>query len=1023
MIERLVAASEKHRGYVMTLTALLACAAAVVGPKLRLDALPDVTTNQVQILTRAPGFSPEEVEQLVTRPVEISLGGIPGLSSQRSISRYGIAQVTAVFEDDVDPLVARQWVNSRIQALAADLPDGVAPPEMGPLTGGLGEIYHFALSSRTRSPSELLELAELRVAPLLRQVPGVVEVNTWGGKQRTLDVTVDPVRLSRHGQTLSDVRDALASSVSNVAGASVPNGSSGQALLRGTSRPYEPSRIGGILIKDTDDGTPIRVADVATVTQGGMPRLGAATRNGQGEIVYVMVQMLRGDNALLTVERLRERMPLVRKAVPDDVSVDMIYDRSELVNKTLDTLGKNLSEGALLVILVLLSMLGSVRAGLIVALTIPLSMLGALVGMVLFDIPGNLMSLGAIDFGLIVDGGVVMMEGIFHRFHEHPPEEGERRALIRRVTSEMARPVFVSVGIIVIVYAPVLTLSGVDGKLFRPMALTVVMALLTSLVLSLFFVPAMASRFLHPRHVPQREPLLVRGARVLYEPTLRAAMAHPRIVTALAVASLVTGGVLFMNAGSEFVPQLDEGDLVLQTTQEPDIRIEAAVERSLVLESTLMRFPEVTQVVSRIGSPAVATDLMGLEQADIFVALKPKDDFRPGYDKPRLIEEMRVALEKRLPSTELAFTQPIQMRFNELLGGSTSDVTLSIYGPELDELQRLAGEAAAAIEKVPGAADVRIAAPPNVPLVSVTPDPLSAAAHGLGASDVLQSVQALRSGVPAATTYEDALQIPILVHTQRPAQVPAIGSALVSTPSGRVVELDQVARVQVGETPSVIARENAERRIVIGFNVRGADLQSVVTAAQKGIEEAVSLPAGYRPEWGGQQANLEEAQARLAIVIPAVLISVVAILGWLFRHLVPAGLIFLNVPISGVGGIVALTLRGMPVSISATVGLIVLAGIAVLNGVVLMSHTEGLRTTGTPGPEAAMQAAHARMRPVLMTALVAALGFLPMMFATGVGAEVQRPLATVVVGGLITSTLLTLLVLPSLYAALWGRRD
>lgn len=1024
MISRLVEASVRHRGWVLGVTAVLAVLAGVVAVRMELDALPDITSNQVLVLTRAPGLTPEEVERRVSRPVETALGGVPGLVEHRSISRYGISSVTAVFEDAVDPYRARQSVQERLNALAGSLPPGVDAPELGPLTGGLGEIFHFTVSSSQRTPAELRELAELRVAPLLRGVPGVVEVNSWGGQQRTLEVRADARKLAQRGLTLTALKDALESTSGSVPGASLPAGDR-QVLVRAVANPPGPSELGGAVVRGGASEV-VRVADVADVVPGALPRIGTATANGRGETVYVMVQMLRGANALDVMDRLRARMVPVREALPPDVRVDVVYDRSVLVRGTLRTVAKNLAEGGLLVVAVLLAMLGSIRAGLLVASAIPLSMLGAAVGMVLMGIPGNLMSLGAIDFGLLVDGAVVMVESLFHHAlhgREHVGPSRWRQS-VADVTPSVARPVFFSVLIILLVYVPVLALTGVDGKMFRPMALTVVLALATSLVLALTFIPAAASLFLRPQDVPEREPWLVRFIDRTYRPLLARAVAAPGWVAGGALVLLGLGLSLFLRAGSEFTPQLNEGDFVVQTTRAPDIRLEAAAREAGRLEAVLLgQVPEVAQVVSRVGSPQVATDIMGLEQADVFVALKPREQWRPGLTYEGLVADMERVLAERAPGGEPAFTQPIQMRFNELLGGSVTDVAVSVYGEDLSELRRQADRVAALVGQEPGAEDVRVLAPPEVSLLEVNPRPLDAARAGFTVREVLEAVQAVRTGLEVGATYDGPVRVPLVLRLGADAEAFSLAELALPTAAGGTVPLARVADVKLTAAPGLVSRQDGQRRLVVGFNVRGSDLGGVVERARARLAGNLKLPDGYRLEWGGQYETLNAATRRLSVVIPAVLVLIVSVLVLAFRRLRPALVIFSNVPFACVGGVLALALRGMPVSISSAIGFIALSGIAVLNGVVLMSRLLHHEAEGLPVRKAVVLAARERSRPVLMTALVAALGFVPMMLATGVGAEVQRPLATVVVGGLVTSTLLTLVILPALYPWLGRRRE
>ncbi len=1011
----------RRRRAVIGASLVLAGAAAVYGRHLELDALPDVTGNLVVVLTSAPGFSPEEIERRVTRPVEIALGGIPGAVEQRSLSRYGISSVTVVFDDAVEPLRARQWVQERLDTVGGELPEGVEAPALGPVTSGLGEVFHFTLGSPRRTPAELYELAEQQVAPRLRSVPGVVEVNTWGGARRTLDVVLDPVMAASRGVSFDAVAEALEGAVGARAGASLARGD-GHVFLRSVARPVEPAELGDRMVRGAE-GRAVRLADVARVAVGALPRVGAATRDGRGETVYVMVQMLSGANALEVTERLRDRMDGLRAALPEDLEVDLVYDRAALVRATLRTVFTNLVEGGVLVIGVLFFLLGSLRAGLIVALTIPLSMLGAVAGMVFFEVPGNLMSLGAIDFGLLVDGSVVMVEGIFHAAHD-PLEPGDFHARLERAMRRVARPVFYSVLIILLVYVPILSLSGVDGKMFRPMAITVILALAVSLALGLSLVPALARATLRPDDVPERDPRLVALAARAYRPLLAHAVRHPRGVAAGALALLAVGLVSFASAGSAFVPQLDEGDLVVQTTRDPEVSIETAVRRARRMESILLgAFPEVEQVVSRIGSPAVATDIMGLEQADVFVRLAPRARWRPGLDKPGLVAAMEAELARLDPGSEAGFTQPIQMRFNELIGGETSDVALSIFGPELDVLRREADRLQALLSGIDGADDVRVTAPPSLPLLEVRPDPLAVAQHGLSVDGVMRAVAAVRAGVELGRSYDGPTALPVRLRLGEPPAADGLAHVGLPTAAGHLVPLSAVAELRTIETPALVSHRDGERRLVVGFNVRGRSLGEVVAEARARIAGGPKLAAGYRLEWGGQLATMEAAQRRMAVVVPVALISILLILIWIFHAVRPALLILLNVPFAGVGGMLALTARGLPVSISAAIGFIALSGIAVLNGVVLMSRILEQEAAGLPPPAAAVSAAQARMRPVLMTALVAALGFLPMMLSTGVGAEVQRPLATVVIGGLVTSTLLTLLILPATYGWLAGGRS
>jgi len=1018
MIARIVGFSIDRRPLVLGLWLILAVIAAATARGLKLDALPDLTNNQVQVLTRAPGLTPEEVELRVTRAIETALGGLPGLVTHRSTSRYGLSSLTAVFDDSVDPYRARQLAGERLALVA--LPDGVDRPELGPMTGGLGEIFHFTLTSPTRTPAELLELAQWKVVPQLRAVAGVVEVNTWGGARRTLEVRVDPVALVQHRLSLGDLRTAVERATGAAPGAALPAGDH-QVLLRAVARPTTAGQLGGAVIARRPDGGVVRLADVAEIRDGALPRIGAATANGRGEAVYVMAQMLLGANALDVTAAVRARMPAVRALLPPDVEIRMVYDRSELVEGTLRTVGHNLVEGGLLVLAVLLVMLGSWRAGVLVALAIPLAMLGATAAMTLFGIPGNLMSLGAIDFGLIVDGAVVLVENVFHTLaHPHGGglghhEDRPLRARIRAACQGVARPVFASVLVIMLVYVPVLAMTGVDGKLFRPMALTVVFALATALVLSLTFIPAAASLVLRERDIPVQPPLVVRVLDRGYG-WLLARLPRVRIAVATGGAGLlVAAGLLFARAGSELAPQLDEGDLVVQTTRAADLSLDGAIAAALRMEAAVGASPEVRQVVSRVGSPAIATDTMGIEQSDVFVGLAPRSSWRPGLTRDALIAELAAAIEAATPGSAPAFTQPIQMRFNELLGGASSDVVVSVYGDDLATLRQLADRLAGAVAAEPGVVDARVLAPDAVPLVEVRPRSLDTARARLEVSDVLAAVQALRFGVPVGTSYDGPLALPIVLTLASVDSDWDLERLAVPTRDGGTVALASVAELHRSSTAGVVQHEDGLRRLSVGFNVRGVDLGRAVEGARRRVAQAVAMPSGYLATWGGQYESLEAAKRRLLVVIPLVVALILAVLLFTFRRLRHTIIIFTHVPFACVGGMLLLWTRGMPVSISAAIGFIALSGIAVMNGVVLLSQVRAIEDSGQPPAQAIAAAARTRARPVLMTALVAALGFVPMMLSTGTGSEVQRPLATVVVGGLITSTMLTLVVLPSLY--------
>ncbi|MGF1509935.1 MAG: efflux RND transporter permease subunit [Myxococcota bacterium] len=1018
MLSSIARASVNHRWLVMGATFLALTFGLFAAWRLQWDALPDITGNQVIVLTRAPGRSPLEVEQQVTRQVERAVTSVPGLADTRSISRFGISSVTLIFDEHVDVATARQFVLEALSGLSEQLPRGVEPPRLGPLTGGLGEIFQFTLESDSRSLSELLELARFDVTPILGAIPGIVEVNTWGGQVRTLDVMGDPVRLARRHLTLSDLQESLSDMVRVAPGGALRTDGSGQVYLRASVQPTSREALGDLVVRPRQgDESPVRISDVADVAFGHQLRTGAASTNAEGEVVYVMLQMLRGANALRVTERIHEKLPEVRGLLPPDVSLRVAYDRSELVRATIETISENLLLGGSLVVLVLFLFLGSFRAGLLTAVMIPLSMLGALAGMAVVGVPGNLMSLGAVDFGLLVDGAVVEVESFF----EQQDEQSSWSQRIATKAMEVAGPIATSMAIVIVVFLPIFLLSGVDGRLFRPMAAAVVMALVTALVVGATFIPAASALFLRPRDLPRREPLIPRWIRKAYRPVLAFCLERSMLVTLGGFSLLVVGGWFFLTSERSFLPQLDEGDLVIQTTRDSNISIEGAVHAATRLEAALMPLPEVRHVFSRIGSPAVATDIMGLEQSDVFVRLAPKDSWRPGLTKGRLIREMRERIEVLDPNAQPVFTQPIQMRFNELLGGDIADVSANVYGPDLKTLRRLAEQVAERLRNIPGATDVRIGSPPEVPVMDVVPDWIMAGQLGFRAEDVLRVVEARRQGLEVGSTYDGRVPVPVRLRSGESESAMELSSHLVASRNGELVPFRRLAEINHVMTPSLIQHHRGLRRLQVGFNVRDRGLAAVVDDARTRLSD-LALPSGYRIVWGGQFETLEQAKRRLAVVIPIALALVAGLLLLLFKEIRLVVFVLFQVPIAAVGGIILLGLSGLPLTISAAIGFLVLSGIAVLNGVVLWVRVQHLERTTRLGPFAiAQQAAENRLRPVLMTALTDMIGFMPMMLSTGIGAEVQRPLATVVVGGLTTSTLLTLFISPSLYVLIMGR--
>jgi cobalt-zinc-cadmium resistance protein CzcA len=1016
MIDRLIEYSLRNRFGVVLAAVLLVAAGATGLSRLPIDAMPDVTTVQVQILTKAPALGPLEVEQFITRPVENAMSGLPRLEEVRSVSRYGLSAVTVVFHEGTDIYWARNLVQQRLAAVGEAIPAGVERPEMGPISTGLGEVFHFVLEGDRFSPMELRTIMDWDIAYRLRSVPGVVEVNTWGGQAKQYHILVDPTRLLAYGLSLPQVFAAIERNNMNRGGGIIEKG--GEAyVIRGEGMVAGISDLEKVVIGTTKEGTPILVKHVSEVREGPMLRIGGATRDGKGETVIGMVLMLQGENARRVVAGVKETLQEIEPSLPEGVRIVPFYDREDLVSRVIATVSKNLIEGGLLVIAILFLLLGNLRGGLIVSAAIPLSMLFAFLGMVRAGISGNLMSLGAIDFGLIVDGSVVMVENIIRRLAGRTPGPDERRALIAEAAKDVGRPIVFGVGIILIVYLPILTLSGIEGKMFRPMALTVVFAVAGSLLLSLTLVPVLCSLLLRHK-VREDETWLLRLTHRLYEPALAWSMARPR-TTALIAASVFGASVVAAAAlGAEFVPRLDEGDIVIQASRLPSVSLTQSLASTTEIEKILLTFPEVRTVVSRTGSPEVATDVMGLDLSDVFAILKPHRQWRRGMTSDRLVDTMHQALERGVPGNVFSFTQPIEMRFNELIAGSRSGLAVKIFGDDLDLLARKGQELAAILARVPGAADVKVEQTAGLPMVRIKVDRDRVARYGTDVDSVLAAVEATRSGRIVGSVLEGRRRFDIVVRLAEGIAVDphALAAVPVGVGGGRLVPLAQLAEITIGEGPSQISREQAQRRITVEANVRGRDLGSFVTEARRAVTARLDLPPGYYVTWGGQFEHLAEATRRLLVAVPLALVLIFVLLYGAFGAARPALLIFLNVPMAATGGIFALLLRGMPFSISAGVGFIALFGVAVLNGVVLVSFIRRLGAEEGLRPEdAAPRAARARLRPVLMTAMVASLGFVPMALATGAGAEVQKPLATVVIGGLVTSTLLTLLVVPALY--------
>ncbi len=1041
MLDALIRFSIAQRWLILLVVSLGAALGVYNYQRLPIDAVPDITNVQVQINAEVAGYSPIEAEQRITYPIELAMSGLPRLDYTRSLSRYGLSQVTVVFKDGTDIYFARQQVAERLQSLQGQLPPAVQPM-MGPIATGLGEIFMYVVEAaphalndddKPYTPMDLRSVQDWIILPQLRQVPGVIEVNSIGGYQRQFHVTPDPARLLAYNLDLEDVITALIRNNANV-GAGYIERAGAQYLIRVPGLVQTIGDIQRISVAKRD-GVIIRIADIAEVSSGSELRTGAATQDG-AEVVLGTAMMLVGENSRVVARRVAAKLQEINNSLPPGVIAKPVYDRTTLVDKTIDTVKKNLFEGALLVIVVLFLLLGNLRAALITACVIPLSMLFTITGMVSNKVSGNLMSLGALDFGLIVDGAVIIVENCVRRLGEARNNSAtamtqkERFEVVFEATREVIRPALFGVFIIMVVYLPIFSLTGIEGKMFHPMALTVVMALSAALLLSVTFVPAAVALFMRDR-VHHRENILLRAAKAIYRPVLQLAMAWRLPVIAAAGVLVVLSVLLAGRMGAQFIPQLDEGDIALHALRIPGTGLTQSVIMQEQLERTISAFPEVERVFSKIGTAEVATDPMPPSVADTFVIMKPRNVWPdPFKTKAELVAELQAAVEK-LPGNKYEFTQPIQMRFNELISGVRADVAVRINGDDFDQMLEIAQAVEALAGQVPGAADVRMEQVTGLEMLSIEPDRELLQRYGLDVTALQDAVQIALSGREAGMIFEGDRRYPLVVRLpedQRtdlralerlPLRLPGtIHESAIAGHSTEMVDyipLGEVAELRTVTGPNQISRENGKRRIFVTANVRGRDLASFVEDLQARIQTQVDLPAGYWIDYGGSFEQLVSASKRLQIVVPITLLIIFALLLVAFGNLRDALLVFTGVPLALTGGVAALWLRDIPLSISAGVGFIALSGVAVLNGLVMLSFINERRRDGLPLEAAIIDGALTRLRPVLMTALVASLGFVPMAFNTGVGAEVQRPLATVVIGGIISSTLLTLLVLPALY--------
>ena len=1053
MIDRILEFSIRWRVLMLVVAAIIVAAGSYAALHLPIDAVPDITNNQVQINTVAPAFAPLEMERYVTFPIEVAMSSVPRKEEVRSISQFGLSQVTVTFPDDVDIYWARQLVLERLLEAERELPPGVSP-ELAPVSTGLGEIYQFTVERTAHSPQPDAraatpeppgpsahsfpglsgdELTDLRtildwyIKPQLRTVPGVIEVNSFGGREKQYEVLIDPRRLSGYGLSLSQVFEALARNNRNAGGAYLERGGE-QQIIRGVGLIQSIADIEQVVVA-AQGGTPVYVRDVGQVQIGAQIRQGAATRDAKGETVIGVAMLLKGENSRTVTEAVRERLEAVQRTLPPGFVIRPFYDRTDLVNRTIGTATTNLIEGGLLVIGVLFLFLLQIRAGLIVSAAIPLSMLVAIVVMWRFNISANLMSLGAIDFGLIVDGAVIMVENTVRRLAEARQRAGAaldqaaRLTITHEAAVEVLKPALFGMVIIIAAYLPIVTLGGIEGRMFRPMAYTVIAALVGALLLSVTVIPALTAMFMKTSR-QERENHALEWLRLRYASLLRTAIDRRSLTVGTALVFCAICAALAGLLGTEFLPDLDEGALTVNHVRVKSVALTETVRQSAMIEATLKKFPEVLSVVTRIGRPEIATDPMGPDMADTYATLKPHDEWRPGVTTQSLLRDIGEELEE-LPGIVTSLSQPIKFRMMELIEGVgvRSDVGIKLFGDDLDVLQREAQEVANVVRQVSGAEDVKVQQLAGLPVLQLLVDREKTARHGINVADVHEVIETAIAGTQTTTVLEGFMRFGLVVRFPLDARrdAEALGTLLVRTPHGANVPLSQLTTMTTEEGPAEVSRENGQRRITVEVNVRGRDLGSFVQEARERVAQAVPLPPGYRLDWGGTFENLESGRQRLMVVVPITFLVIFLLLFVTFNSLRQAALVFTGIPFAVTGGILALLLRGMNFSMSAGIGFIALFGVAVLNGVVMMSFINQLRESGHSIRDAVLEGAATRFRPVLMTATVASLGFIPMALSTGTGAEVQRPLATVVIGGLVTSTLLTLLVLPTLYV--WLERE
>ncbi len=1017
ILQRVIDFSLRQKYVALALVALMGFGGFQALQQIPINSLPDVTPVQVLVITKAGRYSPFDVEKLVSYPIETAMNGLPDVKEVRSISQFGLSAVTVEFQEDTDIYFARQMISQRLQSIVDELPAGVSAPQLGPISTALGEIYQYAVHGDGHTLTELRTIQDWLIAPQLKTVKGVTEINSFGGFVKQYDVIVIPGKLRTYGISLKEVMDAIADN-NSVSGGNFLEHNREQYIIRGFGQIRNASDLEQIIVKELEQ-RPVYLRDIADIQLGKQLRQGAVTKDGHGEVVTGIVMMLRGGNGREVINDIETRIAQVNKGLPEGVYIEKFYDQSDLVDRTTNTLATNLVEGGFLVIVVLLALLGEIRGALIVAAVIPFSMLFAFIGMREFGLAANLMSLGAIDFGMVVDGSVVMVENMVHRLQH---DKGSRLVIMRRAAHEVARPIFFGVLIILMVYVPIMTFEGMEGILFRPMAITVATAVLGSLILAFVFIPAI-SAIVFRNGVKVKRNIILDWLKPRYVKLLKWHIAHRKPVLAGAVGVFALSIVLMFFTGTEFLPELDEGSILVEQIRLPSVTLRESVENANWFGGELVRnIPEIKSVVPKTGRSDLANDWMGVHQTDVWVLLKPMDEWRPGMTKEKIAEEIQPYLETE-PGLAYNFTQPIAMRVDELTSGVKSDVAVKIYGEEMDILNRVGEAIAKVVEKLPGTDNYFLEQTTGQPYLNIDIDREAVAAFGLNVNDVQRVIETGIGGQTVSEVFEGQRRFDIVVrfpedlrdNFEKIMQIP------VYLPSGGFIPLKRVAKIVAQEGPREIARENGWRRVIVGANLRDMDIGTYVANLQTAIDTQVDVPPGYFLEFSGAFENQQRAMRHLMIVVPLSLFIILGLMYMMFGEMRYVFLIFLNLPFALSGGIFLLWVRGFYLSVSASIGFVALFGVAVLNGIVLVSHLNEMRRQGKNVNDTVIEGSADRLRPVLMTALVASLGFIPMAFNVGPGSEVQRPLATVVIGGLITATFLTLFVLPTIYN--WLEKD